>query len=83
MYSKQKPPQQRANQHDPNEKYRRDGYIGRLHGKTVKIMLCTGEELEGTLGTNNYNRYFVMLTSKDRNLLVIQKGSIVYIKEQK
>ena len=73
----------RHEHYDPNDKYRKDGFLGRLHGKTVLLKLRTGEEFTGVLGTNLYNRYEVLLTKKDDGLIVINKGSIVWVKEIK
>lgn len=83
MQSKQRATRQSAEQFDPNDKYRKDGFLGRLHGKTVILKLKTGEEFTGVLGTNLYNRYEVLLTKKDDGLIVINKGSIVWVKEVK
>ena len=61
-----------------NEK--REGYYSRFANINVSLKLINGETLTGTLVTDSYNRYDVILRTEDAEVL-LPKHSILWLKK--
>ena len=55
------------------------GFFDMLNGKHVEAHLTTGEQIEGILETNAYNRYDVLLRN-DEGLFVVRKDVLRFVK---
>ena len=55
------------------------GFFDMLNGKHVEAHLTTGEQIDGILETNAYNRYDVLLRN-DEGMFVVRKDVLEYVK---
>jgi len=64
------------------EKEEKKGYYSRFANRNVSLKLINGETLKGTLVTDAYNRYDVILRMEDTEVL-LPKHSILCLREVK
>ena len=55
------------------------GFFDMLNGKHVEAHLTTGEQIDGILETNGYNRYDVLIRN-DEGLFVVRKDVLRFVK---
>ena len=55
------------------------GFFDMMNGKHIEAHLTTGEQIDGILETNAYNKYDVMLRN-DEAVFVVRKDVVRYIK---
>jgi hypothetical protein len=55
------------------------GFFDMLNGKHIEAQLTTGEQIDGILETNGYNKYDVMLRN-DEGMYVVRKDVLEYVK---
>ena len=75
QYGKMKEPRRYKNRAEEDN----IGFFDMMNGKHVEAHLTTGEQIEGILETNAYNRYDVMLRN-DEGMFVVRKDVLEYVK---
>ncbi len=55
------------------------GFFDMLNGKHIEAHLTTGEQIDGILETNAYNRYDVLIRN-DEGLYVVRKDVLRFVK---
>jgi hypothetical protein len=64
---------------EKGEEKRDGGFFSRFSGKNVRVTLLSGATFTGLLQQDKYNKYDVLIESKDRSLVLIPKHAIAFL----